>query len=453
MKKLAEQFDVKGFIENLDPNQKRWAVIIVAICGFFLVMTLFTDDGSTGASNANRQDTIRHVLTDADTRKIGIDALAAQVKTVTKEKQQLERTVDRLQTEIQDLKKRRGNDPDVMREIERLRSQMGQISNAVQETGWKVEDIEDGYTGTAKTDSTGSIFSGLLPERDVAKKEEPAPKNKIVVGVDDQLDTKNPNYYFENAPAIPSVAAPVSPGTAPGSTQAGLQIVTVTQQQVTGVDGAEEEGTYIPSGSILTGVLLSGLDAPTNQSARREPFPVILRVQKEAVLPNRYSADIRECFLLLSGYGDLSSERAYLRGETLSCVRNDEAIIESQLDSYAVGEDGKAGIRGRVVSKQGQIIAKSLVAGFAAGVAEAFGSSPVPVIQTGNVSGDKTYQPNFSSDALKYGASQGASEALSKVADFYLEMAENIFPVIEVDAGRQVEVVVTRGSKLKVRGK
>lgn len=57
-------------------------------------------------------------------------------------------------------------------------------------------------------------------------------------------------------------------------------------------------------------------------------------------------------------------------------------VIEAKLDSYAVGEDGKAGVRGRVVSKQGQIIAKSLMAGFLGGVSEAFDVNPVPVVST-----------------------------------------------------------------------
>ena len=52
----------------------------------------------------------------------------------------------------------------------------------------------------------------------------------------------------------------------------------------------------------------------------------------------------------------------YLRGETISCVREDGGVIETRLDSYAVGEDGKAGIRGRLVSKQGQLVAKSMMA-------------------------------------------------------------------------------------------
>ncbi|MDJ1478821.1 TraB/VirB10 family protein [Bacillus sp. LS15-K4] len=88
--------------------------------------------------------------------------------------------------------------------------------------------------------------------------------------------------------------------------------------------------------------MTTGLDAPTHESARREPFPALLRIQKEAILPNRFRADIKECFLIAAGYGDLSSERAYLRGETISCVREDGGVIETRLDSYAVGEDGKA---------------------------------------------------------------------------------------------------------------
>lgn len=67
---------------------------------------------------------------------------------------------------------------------------------------------------------------------------------------------------------------------------------------------------------------------------------------------------MRECFVLLAGYGDLSSERAYLRGETVSCVLLDGSVIETR-QGYAAGEDGKAGVRGRLVTKQGQFIARA----------------------------------------------------------------------------------------------
>lgn len=76
-----------------------------------------------------------------------------------------------------------------------------------------------------------------------------------------------------------------------------------------------------------------------------------VRIQTDAIMPNGWRADLKECFLLMSGYGDMSSERALLRGETLSCIKDDGAIIQAKLPSYAAGEDGKAGLRGRLVSK------------------------------------------------------------------------------------------------------
>src|SRR3546814_6203967 len=57
----------------------------------------------------------------------------------------------------------------------------------------------------------------------------------------------------------------------------------------------------------------------------RSPFPSLIRIKNEAILPNRFRADFRECFLIAGGWGDLSSERAYLRAERLSCVRNDRS--------------------------------------------------------------------------------------------------------------------------------
>ena len=60
---------------------------------------------------------------------------------------------------------------------------------------------------------------------------------------------------------------------------------------------------FIPAGSILSGNLLNGLDAPTGKGARREPFPVLARLKVEAILPNRFRADVRECFLVSAGYG------------------------------------------------------------------------------------------------------------------------------------------------------
>ena len=181
---------------------------------------------------------------------------------------------------------------------------------------------------------------------------------------------------------------------------------------------------------------------------------MLIRIKASAILPNRYRTNVRECFVLASGYGDLSSERAYLRSETLSCIfkhNNKEQVIERPLEGYIAGEDGKAGLRGRLVSKQGQVMAKAAMAGFLSGVSEAFDIKPVPVFsvvpnQNGQI--QSPFQSGLKgSEALQSSLIKGSNKALEKLADFYLKLADQMVPVIEISAERKVDLILTRGLK------
>jgi conjugal transfer pilus assembly protein TraB len=48
-------------------------------------------------------------------------------------------------------------------------------------------------------------------------------------------------------------------------------------------------------------------------------------------------------------------------------------------------------------------------------------------------------------DMMKHGAGKGVQNALDKYADFYIKRAEQVQPVIQVAAGRQVNIVFTEG--------
>ena len=214
-------------------------------------------------------------------------------------------------------------------------------------------------------------------------------------------------------------------------------------------DAREDESIqYLPAGTIISGTLITGLDAPTNQGASSEPHPALLRVKEEAIMPNRYRGDIRECFVILGGYGSLSTERAFMRSETLSCIDGDGNAMESSLESFAVGEDASAGIRGRLVSKEGQLLAQSLKAGALGAFAEVFRSTPVPTIQT-EASGTTPFQSVASADAVQSGAVAGAGDALDRIAQYYLDVADMIFPVIEISAGREIDLVVNKGTEIR----
>ena len=202
---------------------------------------------------------------------------------------------------------------------------------------------------------------------------------------------------------------------------------------------------YLPSGTFTRALLLGGLDAPTGGQAQRNPQPVLLRLMDNAVLPNQFRSRVKECFVVGAGFGDVSSERAYIRTESLSCITRDGTAIDVPIKGYVAGEDGKAGMRGRLVSKQGQILANALLAGVASGIGQAFTQSST----TTSISPLGTTSTVDSGKQLEAGVSTGVGKALDRLAQYYITLAEKVFPVIEIDAGRTVDVVLTQGIALQ----
>lgn len=209
---------------------------------------------------------------------------------------------------------------------------------------------------------------------------------------------------------------------------------------------------WLPTGSFMKAVLLNGIDAPTSGGAQAEPYPVLMSIMDLSILPNRFRLDIRECFVIGAGYGNISDERAYIRTERLSCVRKNGQAVDFELSGHIIGEDGKLGMRGRVVSKQGQQIAMALFAGTLSGFSSAM--KPVGTVKldiTGGSDDSRTTTATRSGvdDVLASAGLGGAGSALDRVAQYYLKMAEKLFPVIEIDAGRHIEVVILKGRSLK----
>lgn len=213
----------------------------------------------------------------------------------------------------------------------------------------------------------------------------------------------------------------------------------------------KEKTVFMPAGSMFSAVLLTGVDMPTSAATEKSPVPVVFRVKREAILPNFASVDVRECFLLGSGYGQMSSERAIIRGEALACVTEKGNVIETAFNAFIVGTDGKVGIPGRLVSKQGALIARSLLAGVFSGIAGGSTSSLVPSLNIYPGTKQLWQDPDFEK-IVESGAKGGIRTVAQSIADFYLKMAQETFPVIEISAGQGVTVVVTTGSSLPLKG-
>lgn len=205
---------------------------------------------------------------------------------------------------------------------------------------------------------------------------------------------------------------------------------------------------YLPPGAMFEAVLLNGMDAPTSSVAQKNPVPALMRVKSEAILPNNFTHNIKECFVLVSGFGVLSSERAQLRTETFSCIKESGQVIEGKVDGYVVGEDGRVAPRGRLVSKQGQMIAKSLAAGVLTGFGQALTPITVPQLNVIPGSTQQTQSTDLGSFAQS-GAARGFSDASKAASQFFIEMAREMTPVVEIDAGRKLTIVLIKGIELK----
>jgi conjugal transfer pilus assembly protein TraB len=191
----------------------------------------------------------------------------------------------------------------------------------------------------------------------------------------------------------------------------------------------------IAAGSIITTYLLTGMDAPTGTKASEEPVPILMRIKREALEPNFQRADIVECHLLGGGYGELASQRVLIRGELASCILSDGSVYEGKTQFFVTGEDGKVGIRGNLVSRNGAMIANAAKAGFAESLTEIMASAVQP--------------DEVTIDTVMGSAAAGASgQAFDMLAEYYIGLAEETFPVIEIPNSRFVDVVLTKGLEI-----
>ena len=204
--------------------------------------------------------------------------------------------------------------------------------------------------------------------------------------------------------------------------------------------------SYIPTGSFFRAVLLGGLDAPTGgESANSNPHPVLMQITDMAQLPNSFRVNFKKCFVTGTGYGDLSSERAMIRTEQLSCVGVDGRAIDIPIKGYVAGDDGKTGVRGRLVSKQGAVIKNALIAGVLSGIGQGLSSAASVTTNNGLGSVSTISDGKRVQNAL----GSGAGNAFDRLAEYYVKLADKMFPVVEIDAGRSVEIVLMKGFQIE----
>lgn len=425
---------------SLDPAKRKKLTLFGGVAGFVLVsaimVTATSDNNSLSILKQPRK--VEYTLFNGKKpRDVSIDAMSGRINKLTDDVNEIRQTFQRQEQQ----------NKDILISINKQTDEMN-----------KRTDMLNQQT----SDLFGKLESGKVPLPSIKDKgntigepsyQEPLPSMAGLPA--NQAGNQNGAV---NAPIGPKIRVVTAAGEGAANTTAstnpngqGRKINEFVNIRKAAGNGAAPD-MFLPAGSIVSGTLVTGLDAPTSNQTRDDPFPVLIRIKHQAVLPNLYKMDIRECFLIGSGYGDLSSERAYIRSERISCVKKDGGIIETSIDAYSVGEDGKTGIRGRLVSKNGQLIGNALLSGFISGLSTAFAPQSISSLQTSIIPGQQqAYQypsPQYIGGQALAGGVKGAA---TQIAQYYLDMAKNIFPIIEIDAGRKVDFVLVRGMEMKTR--
>lgn len=207
----------------------------------------------------------------------------------------------------------------------------------------------------------------------------------------------------------------------------------------------------IAAGSVMSAFLLTGLDAPTGSKADANPIPVLMRIKLEARMPNYAYADVMDCHLIGAAYGDLASERVNIRGEKVSCTLHNGQVFDGSTKFFVTGEDGKNGIRGRLVNRSGKMLARTAYASIAQGLTGVLASKTGgTTVNLGGAGGTAGTGENVSlGSAFGTSAASTAGQGFQRLGDYYMDLAEQTFPVIEISNGRWVDVVLTDTMEVK----
>ncbi|MEO0622234.1 MAG: TrbI/VirB10 family protein [Pseudomonadota bacterium] len=465
----------------ISPKVRR-LLVIGAAAGAVILIVVVTDDSDTGLGALRTDLTPEGVVLIGDARPASLEAIASELAAMRQKLGAMEREQkserDRRRRGIVDMASRlermlrsqdAGQRAAASFQYERLKAELealglstAELDRAIEDAKAEAGDLRDGAPQVLDLPGGDAPAGDERGEEDGATERGPGARSLVAAPdpAEDMADLRVKRLLtadearklfreeFERDRDARPFAEPAvfAPEATPGEDLAGgpgaiRRLSSFEPEEIGPEDDRRAVGgneVFIPSGSILSGVLLNGLDAPGGSSASSNPMPVVVRLKHEAILPNRFSANVRECFALLSSFGDLSSERAQFRGEQLSCVLRDGTVIQKPLKAYGVGEDGKVGSRGRVVTRQGQLIANAILVGALEGVADAFDDTSF--ISVGAAGGTD----------VGSAIGGGFSGAFDRIADWYLTQADKLFPVIEIDAGRALDVVLTEGMAFRV---
>jgi conjugal transfer pilus assembly protein TraB len=328
---------------------------------------------------------------------------------------------------------------------EKFRGDLKKILDGQQLLGDRVSAIEQGKSspaGTAPPSDEASNDGGALPPALPGAAPAYPPSSRSADASEATLPAPPIAPVPPAAPPAPPVEKQV------GTIGAATSPVLPKSASGSGPDSKKKNRTiYLPPG-FMKARLLTGVDALASRDATSNPEPIIARVQAPAVLPNDVKANLSGCFVIGNATGSLAKERVEVQLVSLSCVDFDEhSVVDQPVKGFFVDADGKKGLSGRVVTRAGAALARSFIAGTISGISQSventFGSTSTSALGT--------VRTLDAGDAVKTGVAGGLSKSSEKLTDFYLDLARQAGPVVEIGAAKEVVVVIQEGVTLEIK--
>ena len=130
----------------------------------------------------------------------------------------------------------------------------------------------------------------------------------------------------------------------------------------------------------------------------------------------------------------------------MTCPDGPGRVAVANVEGYLAFQ-GKAGIRGRVVSREGDLVTQALLAGIASGFGRGFSANANSQFRTVGIG--STDNQLSAQQILTGGLGQGLASAADTVSDYLIERAEQYQPVIEMPTGVEVELVFINGAYIR----
>lgn len=206
----------------------------------------------------------------------------------------------------------------------------------------------------------------------------------------------------------------------------------------------------IASGTHTTATSLHGFYASVSGDGKKNPMIVLLRVNNLAVMPNSVKRDLKGCYVLADGHGDMATSRAYLQLRNLSCMdRKGRAVIDQPVEGYLVDTDGAPGIAGDLIWRGGKALTAATLAGILAGAGKAMQDTT----QTSMVGPLGSVQSTTNFDFKNIGVSalgEGVSRSTDELQKFLMDIVRQQFPAVYFGGSKKVSIVFNKKVDLNI---